>query len=63
MYLAWDIPAFVIRVLAKARYRGAGRSVKPANKVGAINYKEPATYKRFVVQYVLSNSPPTGNGS
>ena len=26
------------------------RGVKPANKVGAINYKEPATYKRTIVR-------------
>ena len=26
------------------------RGVKPANKVGAVNYKEPVTYKRTVVR-------------
>ena len=37
----------VYRVLAKAVPR---RGVKPANKVGAINYKEPVTYRRTVVR-------------
>ena len=28
------------------------RGVKPANKVGAVNYKEPVTYKRTLVRCI-----------
>ena len=30
--------------------RSTAGGVKPANKVGAVNYKEPVTYKRTVVR-------------